>query len=420
MRGRRRQDGQSLVLAAIMMAVLVGFTGLAIDGGETTARQQLARAAADGASLAAAYAIAVGGETEAGATTDGQEVLSADGLPTADLTLSFLDSTGAVTTTPSLVATVRAVVADSSGTYFLGAVGIRTIRVTASADASTTTTSSGGGNTGGTASICSICLMKNSGTDLTTGSGTDLTLTGPLQVNSSSAPAVTLGNNTAIAASQTVIATGGTVSYGPNATITPGATPGAAVADPYAALAVPSLSGASSSYTAPAGVSSRSAGIYSTISVPSGATLRLNPGTYVVTGSLTVGGGTLNGSGVTIYLACSAYPTPCPSGGTGALVSVSSRSSVNLSAPTSGTYAGMTVFADRNNTATSQMSGSKGTTLSVSGTWYSLAMPFLDTHASDTMTFGQFVVATLSLANNDVVNFAGPTASGNAVVGLSS
>jgi len=65
---RRGQGGQSLVLAAILMTVLVGFTGLAIDGGEATAQQELVRNAADGASLAAAYGVGVRGDTLAAAT----------------------------------------------------------------------------------------------------------------------------------------------------------------------------------------------------------------------------------------------------------------------------------------------------------------------------------------------------------------
>lgn len=407
------------MLAAILMAVLVGFTGLAIDGGEAAAEQQLVRAAADGASLAAAYAIAISAETEAGATADADEVLTGDGLPVGDLTLSFLDSTGAATGTPSSVATVRAVVAHGSATYFLGAVGIPSIQVRASADASTTTTTSGsGGGSGGTGSYptCAICLMRTSGVDLTAGSGADLTLNGPLVVNSNSAPAVSLGNNVLVSATLVTIPSGGTVSYSVGATMTPAPTTSPAIADPLSTLAYPSLSGASTSYTAPAGSPSISPGIYSNINVSNGSSLTLNPGTYVVTGNLNVSGGSVTGNGVTIFLACSAYPTPCASGGAnGGSVTLSSGS-LNLTAPTSGTYAGISIFGDRNNTATANVGNG---TISVGGTWYAIDMTIKDTHASDHLGFGQLIVASMTFANNDVLNFSGPSITGTPVVGLS-
>jgi Flp pilus assembly protein TadG len=411
----RNQRGQSLVLAAILMTILVGFTGLAIDGGEATAQQQLVRNAADGASLAAAYGIAVQGDTLAAATTQASYILSADGLPTSDLTLSFLDSGGAVTATPASVATVRAVVAHNSGTYFLGVVGFPSIRITGSADASTTMT--GGGAGGGTSSpICAICLMKGSGTDFSTGASAVLTLSGPLQVNSNGVPALDIGNNTVVTATQALIPSGGTVRYGSGASLTPAPTVSPAISDPFPTLAAPSIGGAAAAYTAPGGTSSISAGLYSTITVPGGATLTLNAGIYVVTGALNLTGGTVRGSGVMIYLACAAYPTACPGGGSGAVVSISSGSSINLAPPTSGTYVGISLFADRNNGATSTVSGSS---LTMTGTWYSIAMPVRDTHTGDSMSFGQLIISTLTLANNDTVTFAGPTPATGGVVGLS-
>jgi len=62
--------------------------------------------------------------------------------------------------------------------------------------------------------------------------------------------------------------------------------------------------------------------------------LTLKPGTYVITGSLSVtGNGSITGSGVTLYFACSAYPTPCSNGQSGASFSLTGYGTVNLSAP---------------------------------------------------------------------------------------
>ena len=409
----RGQRGQAMVLAAILMTVLVGFVGLAIDGGELQSAGQLAHNAADGAALAAAYGIAVQGDTEAAATTQGGDVLTADGLPTSDLALSYLDSSGNPTATASSVAKVVATVTNSESSFFLGAVGVPTLRSVASATASTTITS--GGSTGTTGfTLCAICLMKSSGQILSTGSGATLNLSGPLIVNSGSSPAAHLGNNSVVTATATTFATGGTATFGPGARFTPAITNAPAIADPFSTLTAPSVSGAATAYTAPAGTPSISPGIYSSITVPSGSALTMTAGSYVVTGGFNITGGSVTGSGVMVYLACPSYPTACSSGGSGGFFNVNTGS-ITLSPPTSGTYTGFVAFADRNDSSASTLGNAN---VNFTGTWYAMSMPFNDAHASDHETFGQLVLATLTLANNDVFTFNGASVSTNGVVGL--
>jgi hypothetical protein len=157
------------------------------------------------------------------------------------------------------------------------------------------------------------------------------------------------------------------------------------------------VAGAATAYTAPLGSSTLAPGVYSTITVPAGANLTLNVGTFVVTTGLAIAG-TLNGSGVTIFLACSGYPTPCASGASGGLFNVTSGA-VTLSPPSSGTYAGLTVFADRNNRASNSFSTAA---VNVGGTWYTLLMNLLQSHAGDTLTFGQMLVAGLLVSNTTI------------------
>jgi hypothetical protein len=403
--GQGGQRGQSLVLAAILMTVLVGFTGLAIDGGEATAQQQLVRTAADGAALAASYAISSGGATLAAATTVAGAVLTADGLPTGDLTISYLDSGGAVTAVPASVATVRAVVAASSSTYFLGAVGIPAISVTAAADASTLTHAT---------TPCAVCLMKGSGTDLTIQNGGTATLTGGLlQVNSNAAGTVNIQKNAALSATAVLIPSGGTVTLGAGATITPAPIVSPAIADPFASLAAPVVAGPATAYTAPIGTPSISPGLYSSISVPTGAALTLNPGTYVLTGAMTISGGSVTGTGVTIYLACSVYPSACPVAGSGGTFTITSGT-LTLTPPTSGVYNQLTVFSDRNEASTANLNGG---TVSVGGTWYTLAMPLASTKAGVHLGFGQLIVATATLPGTVVFTAAWTAATVYAVPG---
>jgi hypothetical protein len=84
------------------------------------------------------------------------------------------------------------------------------------------------------------------------------------------------------------------------------------------------------------------------ITVGSGVTVTMNPGTYVFTGNLDLGGhGTLQGSGVTIYL-----PPGGSLGGGG-----NGNTTLNLTAPTTGPYSGILIYEDANNTNTVSLNG---------------------------------------------------------------
>jgi hypothetical protein len=110
-----------------------------------------------------------------------------------------------------------------------------------------------------------------------------------------------------------------------------------------------------------------SPGIYTKIS----GTHTLSPGIYVITGTsqkpeeglVLSGNDVITGDGVMLYFACSNYPAPCPSNGgagtTGARIKATGNGkfALQLTAPTSGTYKGLLVFADRSNNATQTWRG---------------------------------------------------------------
>jgi Putative Flp pilus-assembly TadE/G-like len=94
-------------------------------------------------------------------------------------------------------------------------------------------------------------------------------------------------------------------------------------------------------------------GIYTSITVSDDATLTLEEGVYVfrTTTGLTIeddASVVSSGDGVTIYLACSGYPAPCS--GSGARFRVRDDGRFLATPPTSGEYAGLSIFADRGNT----------------------------------------------------------------------
>jgi hypothetical protein len=123
------------------------------------------------------------------------------------------------------------------------------------------------------------------------------------------------------------------------------------VADPYAGLSAPADSGSCK----PSNGATLQPGRYCNGLSLSG-NVTLNPGVYVIDGDFRVNANAnISGSGVTIYITQNGR------------VNMNGNATVNLTAPTSGTYAGMLFFGDRSNngginnfngTASSHMTGS--------------------------------------------------------------
>src|SRR5262249_13887208 len=133
----------------------------------------------------------------------------------------------------------------------------------------------------------------------------------------------------------------------------------AAVADPLAALPSPSTIGMTN-YGAEVLAGSAQAtinpGIYSQISVSKGAVLTMNPGIYIIEGGgfTATGSAVVNGSGVFLYTAGSNSPG---SGGSFGGITIGNSATCNLSAPSTGPYAGILIFQSRQNTRAFSLSG---------------------------------------------------------------
>lgn len=135
------------------------------------------------------------------------------------------------------------------------------------------------------------------------------------------------------------------------------------VRDPYSDLKVPTTTPCTSAAVKKgtkitgSGTATLNPGVYcGDVTVTGNNTLILNPGIYVIDGGNfnIQGGGTLTGTGVTIIM------TNTGAGVWGKL-SISGNRVVRLSAPTTGYYAGVTVFVDRR-------APDNGTTHSITGT----------------------------------------------------
>jgi RHS repeat-associated protein len=211
------------------------------------------------------------------------------------------------------------------------------------------------GKPGGT---CGLCVLAPSGQSLSlTGNGSVSLSKGNVVVNSAGRPAVSLsGNGSLIAPSVGVL---GTVSTG-RGTIQNLTTGIAPIADPLAGLQAPSLPVPSPVPSVNLGGNDSrtiSPGVYEEISVTGKGSLTLAAGSYVVRRRFsTTGNADLTAQGVTIYLSCSYYPTPCRSGEQGAPLSLTGKGSLSLSGPTSN-CSPVAIFADRNSTAPMILTG---------------------------------------------------------------
>ncbi len=206
---------------------------------------------------------------------------------------------------------------------------------------------------------CGLCVLAPSGQSLRlTGNGSVTLTNANVLVNSWGFPAVSVtGNGSLLAPSVGVAGTVAETGKGTIENLTTGVTP---ISDPLAGLAVPSI-------PVPNAVPSINVngndaetigpGVYQDINVSGGGSLTLTPGTYIIRHQLaSTGNANITANDVTIYLACSSYPTPCNPGEHGASLNLTGGGSLNLAGPTENCTP-VAVFADRNNNTKISLTG---------------------------------------------------------------
>lgn len=123
---RDRERGATAVLTALLMVALVGFTGLAVDGSATMAKQQELQNGADAAALAAAQECAENGCAGAGSIADPYGVDNVSNEKPS-VSTSFAFDTSAQT--------VKATVTGTQSHWFLPVVGLDESTIDANATA---------------------------------------------------------------------------------------------------------------------------------------------------------------------------------------------------------------------------------------------------------------------------------------------
>ena len=395
-------------MVALMLTVLLAFAALVVDVGLNWAARTQAQAAADAAALAGVIALPT---DPAAAVEDVRRYLNTNvpglaGTPGWEHNLTDADGDITCWTPPAEVpppgvhgcqvgdTAIQVITPPLRVDYaFAGVFGKAGNQIKALAAAER-----GPPATGPTP--CAICLQdRHAAQALSAASNGDITVANAgVMVNSAHPQAAVLQSSGDLTADWVGVVGGWTTSGSGRFTPTPDTGLGP-LPDPLADLPTPdqlySLDDRGS-VTVGSADQPIGQGVYDTIAVTGGGDLLMDPGVYVVTGKLTLSAGALVGSGVTIYLACAGYPTPCS--GPGAAFSQSGGQYL-ATPPLTGPYQGLALFADRGNTAPLRFTGSGASSLT--GTIYARQAPMELTSGDVAVRLDSLIVVrTLKVTNS--------------------
>ena len=419
---RGGESGQTTVIMTLFLATfLTGFIAVGIDVQSLFAARRQVQAAADAAAIAAAeeYPDATGEQTAASAIA---KLNGFDDTAAVNPAYVHVIGTPQSGTYSGASAFIEVQVSKAIPTFFSGLVtNKRTVTVAARAVAAK----------GQTSPSC-ICLEGTTGTDLNMSNGTSLSLTGcGVMVDSTSSNAVTLKGSSSIdslslgiassswtaaanvnggasISNKTKVITGVTTSCAPPLPVAPQFNPAQCTADPLTHYG----NGGSSYSLGPGGnyTTTQSGGVacYNSLIVGSNSdTVNLNNGIYVINGgTLEFQNGHANttntgGNSVLFYLT------------NGASLVIDQGANPNLTASTTGTYAGVVIYQDPADTSAITMSG--GSNTSLTGSILAPTSDITLSNGSGTHLSADMVAKTLtmtgsgSLAGTDVTVNGTPT-----------
>lgn len=427
----KRERGQVLPLATLLIIMLLSFMGLAMESGLAFYLRQSAHAAAESAAMGAvlsAMSSVSGSSITCGTSTSGPQCGSGSTAATATCSASPNSPPKTNFDSACLYAIQNGFTPGGSTSVKLsanntspapGAPNVTVIYWTQATVATRQTQmfsslfSSSGLFTGATATAALVSTGSPAGCIYvlnTTASramqvaGSMVTTTCGIYVNSNNSAALeTEGNppsgNYYIQASSISIV--GNYQNNGQGTFSPMPLTGqTAVADPLAGLQAPTVGSCNhTNYNWSQGTTTLSPGVYCGGINISGGTATFSAGQYILDGGgLTIDSANtvVTGSGVSFY-------NTATSGYSYGTLTISGQPSVTFSAPTSGTYEGIFWFSDRNDTNTSQNQFNGATNSSIQGTIYIPTAPLLYTGESSSGTYTGLVVNTLVV--NGSTNF---------------
>ncbi len=345
------------------------------------------------------------------ATTNGSGVYSFSGLPFSNST-GYAVSVSSPSGYSSATAAVGTVSGAADGIATTSPEGVQGIVLGSSTQSTGTGYNLGlvtsSDFVGGNYSI--VILSPTANGALTVSGNAKVNVPGAIVVDSSSSTAIS-GSGTASVTASIIDTVGGYQKASGEAFGPAPSTGVASLADPLAGLATPSTSGLTNygSVNLTTGSQTIKPGIYSSIKVSNSASLTMNAGMYIIEGGgfSVSGSANVSGSGVTIYNTGS----NCPStGGTYGNINWSSTGTFSLSAPSSGTYAGIVIFQSRDNTQTLSLNVSGKSGSAITGTIYAASAQLVD--GGTTALTGSLIVNLLTVSTGATANSLGTPAGG--------
>ncbi|SED76331.1 Flp pilus assembly protein TadG [Bradyrhizobium erythrophlei] len=391
----RDQSGSYAIIIALLMPVLVGTAGLGTEVAWWFYKHKNMMSAADSAAVSAATA-GTNFATEANAITTFYGY--ANGISNVTVTVNQPPSTGSFTSSSQAV---EVIITQPQARLMSALFGSGAVPVTARAVAL--------GNVG---TGCVLALDPTANPAVTVKGNTQLNLINcNLYDDSNGGSALNVSGSATISAAMVGVVGG--VSGTSSITATNGIRTGIrAIADPYANVTptMPTWCDYSNKFNVK-GTTTLSPGSYcGDISVAAGATLTLNPGIYYFNGAnLSVAGNaTITGTGVTLVFTGS-------SGNWGS-ATIGSNANVSLTAPTSGTTAGIAIYGDRRMPVGSSFNLTGGGTQNLQGAVYlpKGALSFSGGNGTST-TCTQIIADTISIVGNSSVRVNCAAMGGNAI-----
>ena len=347
------EEGSVVLLAVFMLPVLLGITAFAIDLSNLYYNKSAIQRAADAAAIggvlvlpdamkAKSQALAlVGANTPAnfGTISLDQDIVPGVWDPVAHTFTASMTSPDALQVT-----TYRSVGRNNPVlTYFAGILGVSSMEVTGKAIAV---------RFGG---ACVRVLNPTASSAFQTGGSGNVTINCGLQINSSAANAADRKGSSQITSTNTCITGGTNTTSGWTPAPRTGCTAGV---DVLAYLAEPAQPAATCAPPPSSGTLTGNCTYTGKITL--GGNVTLGSGIYYLKNATmsVANNAVINGSGVTIFVDA------------GSSLSLSGNATVKLSAPTSGSYAGILVFQSRSTPSSTTMSLNGDGNMQLNGTLY--------------------------------------------------
>jgi len=347
------QKGAITILVALLLPMLIGLMALAIDMGFVFVKRNQMQAAADSAALLAANSRQHGEDINI-ATDLAYMATAANGFhdQVENVAVTVTIPPGGSQSFASDTHYVRVTLTQPVHAFLAWIFGVTKTDTSATAIAGP----SGGGNP------CLLTLgTTGSGALSVVGNSVVTASTCGIYVNSNNPSALQLTGNATVTA-RTIQVVGGYTATG-NTNVSSIITGAEATKDPFANLPMPAFSGCNfTNYTQSGGGSlTLMPGTYcGGMNISGNHAVTFSPGLYVLYGGGINFSGNIapiTGNGVTFYNSGNGSSYPYQS------LNLGSNVSLNLSAPTSGTYAGMLLMQDPLNTQAATVIGNTGTTL---------------------------------------------------------